>query len=199
MARYVDVHLTLQAEGVEISVRVTEADLDQITAAQRRALTLVRFLSDPDLPFGPETGPVESAGPPTGTDPDVTPESGAESDTASSDDPHGHQAAPAAEGAPQTRVAGPWPHPKRPARPRGKGPQSTSSARERVMAMLVDGPVEGTLEELSSEADCTYGALRQVLTKAVAAGTIHRSTAGRVLTLSIPGDTRPAISIGAAA
>lgn len=204
MTRTIDAHLTLAGPGVEISVQITEADLDDLTLDQRLAAELIAAICDtaaPHLEFATVTGAGkalqaadgagfttagECSGSPATHDLDLVPEP-------RYDDPEPEPTPPAP--VPTAPAGQPWPNAKT-GRAKPKGVRR-DSAQSRLLDLLADGPVSGTYEEIAGDIDCSYGALRQLLTKAVAKGTITRDRNGRTITLRLPGDTADPLDLAA--
>jgi hypothetical protein len=178
---HIDAHATYTAPGVEITASITEADLTDLTHQQRFTLAVIATLVDKG-----HRGSLSTSAAPAPESSTDTGEGEAIADGDQLHDTAGESSGSPAPTppAPTNRATRP---PARPSRATPKGARR-DSAQTRLLDLLADGPLTGTLEEIASDVDCSYGALRQLLTKAVAKGTITRTRDGKQVTLALPGN-----------
>lgn len=201
MTGHIDAHVTFTAPGVELSASITEADVTDLTREQRYAIGVIAHLavdarsprSDPPAwqrlteALNDEIHSRSDSAAPAPESSTDTGEGEAAADGAQVHDTAGESSgSPAAD--PTALPAPPERAPRPPARPGRATPKGArrDSAQTRLLDLLADGPLTGTLEEIASDVECSYGALRQLLTKAVAKGTITRTRDGKHVTLALP-------------
>ena len=186
MTGNIDVHITYTAPGVELTVQVTRSG--ETALAEQVAVVdfVIGLLAERAV--RPITEIVTAAPDPESST--VTGEGEANADEAQEHETAGESSGSPATPPPAPARRAPVPHPRQPVRIKPKGAHR-DSAQTRLLNLLADGPLTGTLEEIADDVDCSYGALRQLLTKAVAKGAITRTRDGKHVTLALPGDAGP--------